>query len=107
GTCSWSGTLRLGQSPACGARAGTAIAKVSRARAALRNNVTIRLALGARGLRLRAPAQPLQQLRRRPGIRRLAELDLDVADCRSALEAEHTVDAADVVAAPLQELLQL
>src|SRR5262245_33210339 len=51
-------------------------------------------------------AQPCEQLRRRPSIGREAELDLRVADGDAALEAEHAVDATDVVAALLQKLLQ-
>src|SRR5262249_15514810 len=51
--------------------------------------------------------QPRQQLRRRPAIGRLTELDLHVAHGLAALEAEHAVDAADIVAATLQDLLQL
>src|SRR5262249_22670363 len=52
-------------------------------------------------------AQPCEQLRRRPSIGREAELDLRVADGDAALEAEHAVDATDVVAALFQKLLQL
>src|SRR5215813_11984883 len=51
-------------------------------------------------------AQPCEQLRRRPSIGREAELDLRVADGDAALEAEHAVDATDVVAALFQKLLQ-
>jgi hypothetical protein len=38
---------------------------------------------------------------------RLAELDLHVANGDAAVEAEDAVDAAHVIAAPLQHLLQL
>src|SRR5262245_65508134 len=51
-------------------------------------------------------AQPCEQLRCRPSIGRQTELDLRVADGDAALEAEHAVDAADVVAALFQKLLQ-
>src|SRR5262249_19730573 len=52
-------------------------------------------------------AQPCEQLCCRPAIGRQAELDLCVADGGATLEAEHAVDAADVVAALFQKLLQL
>src|SRR5262249_53983812 len=52
-------------------------------------------------------AQPREQLRGRPAIGRQAELELRVADGDATLEAEHAVDAADVVAALFQKLLQL
>src|SRR6516165_1034693 len=52
-------------------------------------------------------SQPREQLRCRPAIGRQAELELRVADGDATLEAEHAVDATDVVAALFQKLLQL
>src|SRR6516162_10313519 len=52
-------------------------------------------------------AQPREELRCRPAIGRQAELELRVADGDATLEAEHPVDAADVVTALFQKLLQL
>src|SRR5260370_36636073 len=52
-------------------------------------------------------AQTREQLRCRPAIGRQAELDLRVADGDATLEAEHAVNAADVVAALFQKLLRL
>src|SRR5215469_11063110 len=52
-------------------------------------------------------AQPREQLCCRPAIGRQTELELRVADSDATLEAEHAVDAADVVAALFQKLLQL
>src|SRR6188472_2135459 len=56
---------------------------------------------------LSAGAQAAQQLRGRPAVSRQTELDLQVPDRDAALEPEHAVDASHVVAASLQNLLQL
>src|SRR5260370_15326143 len=52
-------------------------------------------------------AQPGEQLGCRPPVGRQTELDLAVADGNAALEAEHAIDTADVIAALFQKLLQL
>src|SRR5262245_59630892 len=59
------------------------------------------------GYRVLPPVQAVEQLLRRPGVRRHAELDLHFADGGAALGAEHAVDAADVVAHAGEDLLQL
>src|SRR5215207_3857031 len=51
--------------------------------------------------------QPLEQLRCWPGIRRQPEFHLHVAHRTAALQAKHAVDPTDIVAASLQQLLQL
>ena len=58
-------------------------------------------------LALSSCPQPRQQLRRRPAVGRHSGLDLHVADGDAGLQAEYAVDAADVIAARLQELLHL
>src|SRR5262245_15446660 len=55
----------------------------------------------------RGAAQAREQFGGGPAIGRQAELDLHVADRLTALQAEHAVDASHVVAALLQQLLQL
>src|ERR1700730_4932075 len=53
------------------------------------------------------PAQPGEQFGGRPGIGRQAELDLHLAHRAAALQAEDAVGFSDVVAALLEDLLQL
>src|SRR5260370_18318007 len=67
--------------------------------------VSYAVALTKEGLPPRA--QPGEQLGCRPPVGRQTELDLAVADGNAALEAEHAIDTADVIAALFQKLLQL
>src|SRR5262245_40149379 len=54
-----------------------------------------------------AGAEPAKQLGRRPAVCRQAKLDLHIPDGDATFETEHSIDASHVVAAPLQDLLQL
>src|SRR5260370_34972193 len=53
------------------------------------------------------PPQAAEQFGGRPGIGRQAELDLHIAHRAAALQAEDAVGTPDVVAAFVQDLLQL
>ena len=52
-------------------------------------------------------AQACEQLGRRPAVSRLSELELHIPDSDAALEPKHAIDAPDVIAALLKDLLEL